>query len=123
MDRPRSLPRVLVLALYLLQGGMLLPLHHHAEHSAGGGPRLDSGCHQGLPCSDPGHRHPDPLSGHPRACVACAAALRPIVVLGQVPLPTPSPTRCAAEHSRQSPVPRPASRSASERAPPADLSA
>ena len=126
MNCERPLPgalitRALILALYLLQGGVLLPLHHHAEESAVVGPRLESGCHAKLPCSDPGHPHPAPPHGHPRTCVACGVALRPAIALGQVSLPTPAPIGCEADRTHRCPAPRSAQRAASERAPPGCL--
>jgi hypothetical protein len=125
MGLARSRCRIPVLALYLFQGGILLPLHHHA-HADGMpavGPSLGAGCHLGLPCSDPDHPHPAPPSDlHRRDCVACSAALRPAVALVQHPLPAPGPAGLAAELACHRPAPELFRLSPAERAPPSDLS-
>jgi hypothetical protein len=64
----RSVTRILVPALYPLQGDSP-PLHHHVEASPSPWPSLHSGCHTGLPCSDPGIGTPAaqrPSPGLPR---------------------------------------------------------
>ncbi|HWN82572.1 MAG TPA: hypothetical protein VNM87_10780 [Candidatus Udaeobacter sp.] len=119
----RSLTRILVLALYLLQGGILLPLHHHSEAPPRLGLSLASGCQTDLPCSDPTHQHPKPPSEHSRTCLACAAAHKPATALAQVVLPTPVSGRPAPEPATHRPIRKLARRCRRPRAPPTHLPA
>ncbi len=115
--------RVAIPLLYLIEAGILLPLHVHEPVNPLPGFVLAAGCHAGLPCADPEHDHPPAPEDHPTACVACSIAHRPAVATSHAEPAAASPDDCPLSLSRTEIALSRAPQSASPRAPPALLPA
>jgi hypothetical protein len=115
--------RLAIPLLYLIEAGILLPLHVHETANPVPGAVLAARCHAAMPCADPEHQHPPAPDDHKDACVACVVALRPALAPIHAPAADPTPDDCPLHVSPLAiPLSR-APRSASARAPPALLPA
>ena len=115
--------RAAIPLLFLIEVGILLPLHVHEPANPISGFVLAAGCHAGLPCGDPEHHHPPAPDHHPTGCVACSTAHRPALATNPAEPVASLPDECPLSASRQETARSRAPRSASQRAPPARLPA